>query len=290
MRRTIGSLIPALFLAACSTVNTPTDPTTPPSSTPTPANTYSYTAVGASDAICYGSSNVCFPFDQCPDGKGYVQLIRNRLKDSGKTVSFLNPSVPGGVLSPEIQGIGNALGRGIPNNFIDNEGPFVAKDSNLVTVFAGGNDVNTIGAAIDAGYGGSNVDSYIQTRVQGFGRDMKALIGIIKGRAPQARIVVLNLPNLAAMPYASGYTLLQKRTLQTIAVGFSAQINALTADGALVVDLMCDPTFYQSNIYSSDGFHPNDTGYSRMADVVYAPASTGVASPPKSSCSQMTLY
>lgn len=290
MRRTIKLLIPVLFLSACSTVNTPTDPTTPPPSTPTPANAYSYTAVGASDAIGYGSSSVCFPFDQCPSGKGYVQLIRNRLKDSGKTVSFLNPSVPGGVLSPEIQDIGNALGRGIPNNFIDNEAPFVARDANLVTVFAGGNDVNTIGAAVDAGYGGSNVDGYIQTRIQNFGRDMKTLIGVIKGRAPQARIVVMNLPNLAAMPYAAGYTQLQKRTLQKIAVGFSSQINALTSDGALVVDLMCDSTFYQPAIYSSDGFHPNDTGYVRMADVVYAPASTGVSSAPKSTCSQMTLY
>lgn len=278
------------LLSACSTINTPTDPSTPPPQQQPSGSAISYTAVGASDAIGYGSSAVCLPFAACPEGKGYVQLVRNRLKDSGKTVSFLNLGVPGGVLGPEIQTIGNQLGRGIATNFLDNEAPFIATDSTLVTVFAGGNDVNTIGAAVGAGYGGSNVDGYIDARTQGFGRDMRKLVSGIRARAPQARIVVMNLPNLAAMPYAAGYTPAERRTLQKIAVAFSAQINALTADGVLVVDLMCDGTFYQSGIYSSDGFHPNDSGYARMADVVYPPASTGVAAQPRSSCSQMSMF
>ena len=123
-----------------------------------------------------------------------------------------------------------------------------------------------------------------------FGRDMLVLINGIKNRAPSARIVVLNLPNLAGLPYANGYTLAQKRGLQQIAVGFSSQINALGAQGALVLDLMCDSRFYLPGSLSSDGFHPNDVGYAYLADLVYAAASTGTVTPPRASCSQMGIY
>ena len=73
-------------------------------------------------------------------------------------------------------------------------------------------------------------------------------------------------------------------------MSFSAQVNALRSQGALVIDLMCDGTFYQPGMYSSDGFHPNDAGYARLADLVYAAASTGSATPPRSSCPQMSLF
>ena len=112
----------------------------------------------------------------------------------------------------------------------------------------------------------------------------------IRDRAPTARIVVLNLPNMAGMPYVGGLTVAQKRLLQQIAVGFSAEINALTSLGVLVVDLMCEAAMYSPSIYSSDGFHPGDAGYARMAEMAYPPASTGVGTAPRASCSQMTLF
>jgi lysophospholipase L1-like esterase len=87
-----------------------------PSDPPPPPNVVNYTAIGASDAIGYGSSAVCLPFTPCPEGKGYVQLLEKRLKADGKTVSLLNLGLPGGVLSPEIQGIGNQLGRDVLTN------------------------------------------------------------------------------------------------------------------------------------------------------------------------------
>ena len=117
----------AVTAAACSS-SSPSGPSDPPP----PANVVNYTAIGASDAIGVGSSSVCLPFTACPDGKGYVQLLERRFKSDGKAVTLLNLGLPGGVLGPEIQGIGNDLGRGILTNFLDNEVPFVASDATLV--------------------------------------------------------------------------------------------------------------------------------------------------------------
>ena len=271
-------------VSACDVIKNPTDP----SSNPTPAaNQVNYTAVGASDAIGWGGSIFCVPFTACPDGTGYVPDVVRKYQADQKTVTLMNLGIPGAVLSPQIEAIAGSIGRDVYGNFIDREMPFVPKNSTLVTVFAGGNDANTIGAAVDKGVGGSDPNGYIATQTQDFGRDMLALINGIKSRAPSARIVVLNLPNLAGLPYASGYTLAQKRGLQQIAVGFSSQINALGAQGVLVLDLMCDSHIYQASSLSSDGFHPNDTGYAYIAGLVYAAASTGTVTPPRASCSQM---
>lgn len=280
------ALLALVAVSACTTAGNPNEPSDPPP----PPNVVNYTAIGASDAIGYGSSAACLPFSPCPEGKGYVQLLAGRLKADGKTVTLLNLGLPGSVLGPETQAIGQQLGRGTISNFLDSEVPFVATDATLVTVFAGGNDVNTVGAALEAGYGGVDPLGYLLARTEGFGRDLKKMMDGIKARAPRARVVVLNLPNLAGLPYAAGYSTTKKRALQDIAVRFSAEINKLTSQGATVVDIMCDGGFYQAGRYSSDGFHPNDSGYARMADVFYGPATTGTGPLPQASCSFMKIY
>ena len=78
--------------------------------------------------------------------------------------------------------------------------------------------------------------------------------------------------------------------MQQIAVAFSAQINLLTAQNVIVIDLMCDSAMYQANMFSSDGFHPNDAGYARLASLTIGAASGGTSSAPRASCGQMTLY
>jgi lysophospholipase L1-like esterase len=275
----------ALLLTACNNDSNPS-PTSP---SPQP-NNVSYTAVGASDAIAIGASHECFPFAACPDGTGYVQVTERRLEASGKKVSLLNLGIPGAVLGPDLEAIGNSLGRGIPGNFLERELPFVARDSTLVTIFAGGNDTNTVAAALDAGLGGSDPVAYANTLSNGFGRDLNSLVSGIKGRAANARIIVLNLPNMAALPYMAGRTLTQRQVVQAIAVSFSAKANALSSQGVLVIDLMCDPRSYIAGNYSSDGFHPNDAGYAFIADLVFAAATTGSAAAPRASCAQMAQF
>jgi lysophospholipase L1-like esterase len=287
MKRHIFFSFVVLALLAVSGCNSSKSPSEPSPSDP---NSVLYTAIGASDAIGIGASVQCLPLTACPQGTGYVQTLERRLRSDGKTVTLLNLGIPGAVLSPSIQQLGNSIGREVFGNFLEREVPFVQRDATLVTVFAGGNDANVVGAAIQAGLGGLNPNAYVQTQIDNFGRDLRSLMAGVKDRAPTARIVVLNLPNLAGLPYASGYTLAEKRFLQQIAVGFSGQANALSAQGALVIDIMCDAAFYQGSMYSGDGFHPNDAGYARLADLIYSAATTGAVTPPRSSCAQMTLF
>jgi len=284
MHRHAILILTVLSLAACSQQQSPTDPT------PAPAGEVHYTALGASDAIGFGSSAPCIPFTACPDGAGYVQAIARRLQGDGKTVTLVNLGIPGAVLGPNVQAIGNSMGLDIFGNFLEREMPFVSAKATVVTIFAGANDVNTIGSALKAGLAGPNLDAYVQNQVENFGRDMRTLLAGIRDRAPQARVVVLNLPNMAGLPYAAGYPLSEKRWLQQIAVGFSAQVNALSSPNALVVDLMCDASFYQSHLFSTDGFHPNDAGYAYLTQIVFGAISTGTVAAPRASCAQMTLY
>ena len=280
--RYVVLLAALLIVPACESGKTPTEPGTP--------GDIRYAAVGASDAIGFGASVVCIPFSECPNGTGYVQVLTRRMKGAGRTVTLTNLGIPGAVLSPETQAIANSYGREVLTNFLQQQVPFVPRESTLVTVFAGANDVNAIGGAIDRGLGGSDPTNYVNNQIQKFGSDLRTLVSGIKDRAPEARIVFLNLPNMAAFPYASGLSQLQKRWLQTISVGFSGQINGLTGQGALVVDLMCNADFYRAHLISSDGFHPNDAGYAFLADVLYPAALDGTAMTPRSTCAQMTLF
>jgi lysophospholipase L1-like esterase len=278
-------LLALIAAAACDNNDSPTEPTPPAN-----PNEVFYTAVGASDGIGFGSTIPCLPFADCPDGTGYVQLTARRLRADGKIVTLTNMSLPGYVLSRNNQDIGNSVGRPVDGNMIEREMPFVPRNSTLVTVFAGGNDANVIGEAVARGAAGTDPAAYIATQVTNYGRDIRALYAGIRERAPNARIVVLNLPNMAGLPYSTALTVAQKRLLQSIAVGFSAQTNGLVQQGALVIDLMCDARSYQAGNYSSDGFHPNDAGYAYMHGLVYPVATTGSAPPPSASCGPMTMF
>lgn len=267
-----------------------TNPTSPSDPGTTSSNAVIYSAVGASDANGVGGSVVCLPYVTCPDGTGYVQQLARRYTTAGKTVTLQNLGFPGAALSKTFQDIGNQVNRGIAINFLNDEMPFVKTDATLVTVFAGGNDANAVATAAQQGLGGSDPTSWVNAQIATFGRDMASLVTGIRARAPKARIIVLNLPNLAAMPYASTYGINDKRALQTIAVGMNTQVNATVNQGATVVDLMCDSRVYNPSIFSSDGFHPNDTGYALFADLIQAAAATSAATAPKSSCSFMSVY
>lgn len=245
-----------------------------------------YTAIGASDAIGYGGSAPCLPFLPCPNGTGYVQIIERRLRTEHTDVAVLNLGIPGAVLSREIMSIGNNLGRGIPANFIDAELPLVASDSTIVTVFGDGNGVNTIGAALRP-LASADRAAYAHTQIQNFARDFAALTAGIAARAREAQIVVINIPNLARLPYATGYSAEERDWLRQLSVGFSTGMNATRSSQIRVVDLMCHAPIYQASLYSSDGFHPNDAGYAALADLVLA-AVASAPGPPATTCEQIS--
>jgi lysophospholipase L1-like esterase len=287
-------LIAALFALfglgiACSKADNPTSPTSP-----TPADgPIFYTAIGASDGIGFGSSAPCVPFTDCPDGLGYVQILRRRLRDTGRTVGHRNQSIPGAVLSKAIEDLARDIGQPISElagNFIERQAPFVDTTTTHVTIFAGGNDANVIGRAALAGRGGSDPNAYIDAQVRQWGVDLEELVARIRARAPNARIVALNMINLAGAPYVASRPQSEKSIMQRIAVGISDRVNALTARQVLVVDLMCDARLYQPSNYSSDGFHPGDGGYAIFAEDALPALKDGANNQPNTSCAQRRLF
>ncbi len=62
-----------VLTSACSKLpflNTDDDKPAAPSGPPVAGSTVVYSAVGASDAMGVGSSAVCLPYTDCPDGMG----------------------------------------------------------------------------------------------------------------------------------------------------------------------------------------------------------------------------
>jgi lysophospholipase L1-like esterase len=166
--------------------------------------------------------------------------------------------------------------------------PFVQPNATLVTIFGGGNDVTALGDAIERGAASGDVRAYVDAQVRAFGADFDRLVRGVRDRAPGAFIVVLNLPNFAVLPYASGYSATRRQVLQAISVGFSREANEQRGNGVVVVDLMCDSRTYEAGRFSNDGFHPNDAGYAQIADKLLA-AINGSTAAPLASCPQMTV-
>lgn len=288
-------LLIALLLAisggtlACSKSDSPSAPTPPAAGGP-----LFYTAIGASDGIGFGSSAPCIPFTDCPDGAGYVQILRRRLRDNfpSRTVEHRNLSIPGAVLSKAIEDLAREIGQPISDlagNFIERQAPFVPTNTTHITIFAGGNDANVIGRATLA-RGGNDPNTYSDNQVRQWGTDLEDLINRIRSRAPNARIVALNMINLAGAPYVASRPQSEKSIFQRIAVGISDRVNALTSKNVLVVDLMCDARLYLAQNYASDGFHPGDGGYAVFAEDAYPPLANGTGSQPNTSCPQRRLF
>jgi lysophospholipase L1-like esterase len=289
-RRNLTPILSALLLTVAAACSGKSGSPAAPSQTPEPGAPVYYTAIGASDAVGVGSSALCVPFTACPNGAGYVPVIARDLGAGGAPVTLMNLGIPAAVLSRRIQDIGNAYGRGIPGNLIDDEAPFVPKNTTLSTMFVGGNDTNTIAAAVGGGAGGSDPNGYIDAQIRAFASDYAALVAAVKQRAPAAKVVVANLPNFAGMPYTAGLSPENKLIMQRISVGFSTQaINPLAAQGIAVVDLLCDDRFLQPGIFSPDGFHPNDTGYRLLADEMLKALRQPTYPAPQGSCGLMTL-
>ena len=247
-----------------------------------------YTAIGASDATGVGSSAPCPPLTACANGTGYVPLLARRMRDSQREVTLVNVGIAEAVLSPAIQTIARQNGRNVPANFVDHELPLVTSNSTLVTIFGGGNDTLALVDAIEKGAGGADIRGYVDTQVRAFGADYERLVARVRQRASGAFVMILNLPNMAGLPFSSGYSTQRRQLLQAISAGFSREANRRAGSGVVVVDLMCDAGIYDASKFSGDGFHPNDAGYAYITDKLM-PVVNGGPSSTAASCGQMTL-
>ncbi len=275
-------------MAACNKMTAPS--ATAPAGPPAAGSTIVYSAVGASDATGHGASNECIPFFACPDGTGYVPVTARTLRAQGFTVTLLNLGIPTAVIGRDFETLGQQYNHTIVGNFIEQEMPFIDKTATLVTVFAGGNEVNTITAALGGGAGASDQAGYIDSQVKAFGTDYATLLAGLRARAPGVRIIALNVPNMAGLPFLTSASAAQRQAAQRAAVGMATTVvNALTTQNVTVVDLLCDARTYLSANYSSDGFHPNDSGYAFIsAEIVKAVTSASYPAP-RGSCPQMTV-
>jgi lysophospholipase L1-like esterase len=289
-----GPLVAALIAVLGSTVacdrlggaSSPLSPTGPPA----PGSTIAYTAVGASDAIGIGSSSPCMIWSDCPDGLGYVQVATKTLRSQGFAVSLLNLGIPTAVIGPDFQTLGVQYGREIAGTLIEQEMPFVQQNATVVSVFVGGNDVNTITAALGGGAGAADQQAYIDAKVKAFGADYKVLLDGIRSTAKNARVIVLNLPNMGALPYLAGKPLPQRQAAQLASVAITTTvINPSVDQRTLVIDLMCDARAYEGSYYSADGFHPSDAGYAFIAAELVRAIGSNSYPAPNMSCAQMRL-
>ena len=264
---------------------------TQPSGPPAAGSTIVYSAVGASDANGVGSSVPCAPFDiECSGGMGYVPVTTRSLKTQGFNVTLLNLGIPTAVIGRDFQTLGQQYNRIIAGNFIDQEMMFVQPNATLVTIFAGINEVNVVTAALGGGAGGSDPNGYMDAQVRAFGTDYTTLLAGIRTRAGSPRIVVLNLPNPAGLPYLAGTSLAQRQAAQRIAVAMTRTVvNPLLSSNLVVVDLMCDSRSYIPSSYSSDGLHPNDAGYAYIASEVVKAITSSSYPAPQNSCPAMTI-
>jgi len=280
----VSAALAAALSAACGS-----NETTGPSPIPPASSTIHYTALGASDAIGVGASVSCIPYADCPNGRGYVQVAVRELRARGFTVNLNNLGLPAAVLSRRVQNLALQYGRDVLTNFMDQQAPFVQPNSTLVTIFAGGNDVNAITSALGSGAGSADRAGFLNNQITAFGQDFTAMLQAIRERVPSARIVVLNLPNMGAMPFLASASRDHRLAAQMLSVGMTRTVfNPLSSSGVMVIDLMCDPRAYQASTYSNDGFHPGDTGYAWIAAEVVAATTTTYRSP-ASSCAQMSL-
>lgn len=271
--------------AACSDAELPTSPSPD-------GDTVGYTVLGASDGLGVGGSIVCAPFDLgCENGTGYAQRLRRRFQSDGRTVLYANLSVPGYVLSRAIADLAAQTGRSdTPGAFLERYPGSIRPTTTHVTIFAGGNDANIIGNAVGAGLGGNDPRGFIDGQVRQWGADLAELVSRVRNRAPNARIVVFNLPNLAAAPYMTGRTVAEKSIMQRVTTGLADQANGLTGQGVLVLDMMCDPRVIQPSSFSGDGFHPSDAGYALMEQLAYPALSNGASPAPAPSCPNRTAF
>lgn len=286
----IGIACAALASAtACDKLGLGGGSPTAPSEPPAAGSAIVYTAIGASDVTGVGSSVPC-PLADCPDGTGYVQNAVRQLRAQKFTLNVRNLGIPTAVIGPDFEALGKLYNHTIVGNFIQHEMPFAQADATLVTVFAGVNEVNTITAALGGGAGGSDPNGYIDSQVKAFAADYATLVSGLRNRAGAARLVILNVPNAAGLPYLAGVSLAQRQAAQRAAVGMTRSgVNTLASSSITVIDLMCDARSYVASNYSSDGLHPNDAGYAFMAGEVVRAITSSSYPAPQSSCSAMTM-
>lgn len=306
-----AALCAASALAACSQL-----------AQNTPGNsgviiTYNYTAFGASDAVGVGASVMCDPNGlvanpKCPGGTGYVPDIANILSQPPGRVSLNDLGISGAVVGPNVKAIllsCPAFASQNPNlhDFVTDELPSYPVGENLVTIFAGGNDVRDLFIANGLLGCGLNTTTYFGA----FGADFTTILTRVHSLNPAAHIIVADLPNLGLIPLGvclgaspsnpppfctasdpPGNNPFAQAGLGQLAQALDVQVYQTIFNNTRIpmVDLLCDPNSYNPTNFSPDGFHPDDAGYAQLAQnyLLYFKSLSPPA--PSFTCPQATTF
>ena len=152
----------------------------------------------------------------------------------GPRYHLINLGIPGAIMS-------TAIGRELP----------IALDThpNLVTIWLGVNDI------------ADNVP------VTGYARNLDLMLSNLQAYAPGVRIAHANIPDLTILPHFSSFdpqVLHMRISSYNAAIAASAQRRHI-----ILVDLAAYTTEIKHlpDYLSSDGFHPNELGYSNLAEL-----------------------
>ena len=180
-----------------------------------------YTAIGASDAMGIGGSVPCLPFTDCPNGTGYVPRVARQLEADGHAVTLQELRDSGRRPEPVDSG-GGQSGRSRHRGEHAGAGGAVCpcrRDP--------GDRLHRRQRRQHRGARQSIAarrDPPIPTRSStAMSRisppTTRRCVRTIRQRAPNARIIVLNVPNLSGLPYMTGRSLRDRRWIQRLAVG-----------------------------------------------------------------------
>lgn len=166
-----------------------------------------------------------------PPTNGYVYLIKDGIENTGLSTNLLNYGIP----SAEIGAI-----RDVELKLLD-----LGHKPDLVTLFTGSNDIIAGASASD------------------FERDLDSILNHLR-KIDGVKIFIANLPDITQFPRfkkdpSNKVTLARVQAFNQIISQKAALYNAQ------VIDLYSETS--DDNLISSDGLHPNDSGYKRIADL-----------------------
>ena len=103
--------------------------------------------------------------------------------------------------------------------------------------------------------------------VASYSHDLNLLLTRLQAANPHMRIAVANVPDLTQLPHFQSYDL---EALRTRILAYNEAIaSAVSAHHVLLVDLYVNELAQHPEYISSDGFHPNALGYTRVAEIFY---------------------
>lgn len=224
-----------------------------------------YVALGDSITAGSGVAVDCRPLPTapvdidtyCPLGQSYPIVVARGLGSAGMARRFLNLGIPGATVE----------------RVIADELPRLPTDATLVTLYIGTNDSRQFGEIAES------ADDVVRRYEEHY----EQLLSAIRAKAPQARVVLINIPNEKAVGVT--YHLTPER-LERFGVISQAMDRFINGHYPLyeVVDTICDPRSYIVANRNKGSVHPNQAGAADLAQAVLAVLLARTPSPPPSSC------